>query len=238
MKYAVDLHIHSALSPCGSNDMTPNNIANMAMLKGLDIVALTDHNACENYPAFAAIAVENGILPIPGMEVETVEEIHTVCLMRNYESLLRLCKYVRDNMNIVQNRPDIFGDQLILDENDELIGSVGQMLITSSNISVDELFAFVLKNGGAPIPAHVDRQSYSMLSNFGFIPDDIHAASIEISKNCEKNLFLKMYSDLKKYRIIKSSDAHYLENISERTEFIELEEKTADALIDKLLSNR
>ena len=218
--------------------MTPNNIANMAMLKGLDIVALTDHNACENFPAFAVIASTNGILPVPGMEVETVEEIHTVCLMRNYDSLMRLRDYVRDNMNDIKNRPEIFGEQIIMDENDDTVGKIDQMLITSSNISVDDLFTFVHENGGVAIPAHVDRQSYSMLTNFGFIPEEINASVIELSKDCEKKMFVKMYPELEKYRIIKSSDAHYLEHVAERTEFIELEEKTVDCLIDTLLSYR
>ena len=118
-KYYYDLHIHSCLSPCGDNDSTPNNIAGMATLCGLNIVALTDHNTCKNCPAFFAAAKKYGIIPIAGMELTTSEDIHVVCLFEELSDALLFDAFVENNRIKVKNRPDIFGEQIVLDENDE-----------------------------------------------------------------------------------------------------------------------
>ena len=121
-KYYYDLHIHSCLSPCGDNDSTPNNIAGMASLCGLNIVALTDHNTCKNCPAFFAAAKKYGIIPIAGMELTTAEDIHVVCLFEELSDAMRFDEFVESRRLLIKNRKDIFGNQLILDGDDEVVG--------------------------------------------------------------------------------------------------------------------
>lgn len=232
MKYAVDLHIHSALSPCGDNDMTPNNIVNMAVLKGLDIIAVTDHNSAANLEAVSKCALKQGILFIPGMEVETSEEIHMVCLMPSTDAALKLQKCVYNALPETLNREDIFGKQLIMDENDEIIGEEDRLLITATGLDCYAVTSLVRKLGGAVIPAHVDRSSYSMLSNFGMIPEDLKLTYLEISQKCDKYAYRAERPELDSFRLIKSSDAHYLGDILERESMLELDQLSVQAVIN------
>ena len=111
--YYYDLHIHSCLSPCADDDMTPNNIAGMAALKGLQILALTDHNSCKNCPAFFAACKRQGIIPVAGMELSTAEDVHLVCLFENIEDAMRFDVEIEKHLMSVDNRPEIFGNQLV-----------------------------------------------------------------------------------------------------------------------------
>ena len=234
MKYAFDLHIHSALSPCADKDMTPNNIVNMAVMKGLDIIALTDHNSGANLEAVRRCAEKGGLLFIPGMEVETAEEVHLVCLLPDIANALELNRHISGALPAVKNREDIFGRQLIIDENDIVTGEEKQMLITATHLTVDEMSLLVRSMGGVVIPAHVDRPSYSIISNLGIIPENLHITNLEISRNCNKYSFKAARPELDRYGLIKSSDAHSLGDILERESFLELEALTVQKVIDAL----
>ena len=120
-RYTYDLHVHSCLSPCADNDNTPNNLAGMATLNNIQIMALTDHNSCRNCPAFFTAAKRYGIIPVPGMELTTSEDIHVVCLFPELENALRFNDEVDRHRIRFPNDKEIFGDQLILDGEDELI---------------------------------------------------------------------------------------------------------------------
>ena len=172
MKLYYDFHIHSALSPCGDNDMTPNNLINMSIIKGLDAVALTDHNACENARAAAAVAGDK-IIFIPGMEVETSEEVHIVTLFPTADAAEEMQRILVDSSPFIPNRPEIFGNQYIMDENDEICGEIDRMLVTASGLDIYTVVAAAKDLGGIAYPAHIDRESYSVLSNLGFIPPDL-----------------------------------------------------------------
>ena len=159
-----DLHIHSCLSPCGDNDMTVNNIVNMAALKELDVIALTDHNSSKNCPAFMKVAEEAGIKAIPGMEINTAEEIHAVCLFPTLDAAMDFDSYVFSMLPPVKNKPEIFGDQILVDENDERIGTIDTLIITASGVSLSELPDLMKQYGGIFFPAHVDRSANSLLA--------------------------------------------------------------------------
>ena len=138
--YYYDLHIHSALSPCADNDMTPNNIAGMAVLKGLQILALTDHNSAKNCPAFFEACKRQGIIPIAGMELSTAEDIHIVCLFRELDDAMRFDAEIEKHLMPIKNRPEIFGDQQILDGEDEQIGEFETLLISATDLPIaDEI---------------------------------------------------------------------------------------------------
>ncbi|NLK87042.1 MAG: PHP domain-containing protein [Clostridiaceae bacterium] len=234
MKYAVDLHIHSAASPCADKDMTPNNIVNMALVKGLDAIAVTDHNTGANLKAVALCAKKAGLVFIPGIEVETSEEVHVVCLLPDLDRALELHTIVQNALPDIMNRTDIFGSQLIIDENDMTIGQEQRMLLTATNLSIDDISAVVRRLGGAVIPAHVDRTSYSIISNLGFIPQELGFRYLEISRSCDKYGYRASHPELDRYRLIQSSDAHYLGDILERCSMLELEGLNADAIVTYL----
>ncbi len=217
-----DFHIHSALSPCGDNDMTPNNIVNMAAISGLNVIAVSDHNSIGNVRSCIAAGKTCGVTVIPGMEVETSEEVHILTLYPDTDSAEFVAKKVYESLPDIENRPDIFGEQLYMDENDNVTGKEEKLLISPTTLSFDELFSLVKSAGGLFIPAHVDRHSYSVLTNLGFIPDDLDIKCIEISKNTvDVNAYLESRPNLLKYHIFRDSDAHFLENISMAEAFLE-----------------
>jgi predicted metal-dependent phosphoesterase TrpH len=205
--------------------MTPNNIINMALLKELDIIAITDHNSCKNVKACLDTAEETSLLVLPGMELETSEEIHVLCLFADSSSALKFGAFVEGSLNKVKNRPDIFGHQYILDSDDEIVSEYENLLITSTAISFDDVFSIVLSYGGVAVPAHIDRPSNSVLSNLGAIPDIAQISYVEVSKRNKPADFLAKQNFTKKYLTVQSSDAHYLQDISERENFLEFEKK-------------
>ena len=233
MKLYYDFHIHSALSPCGDNDMTPNNLINMSRIKGLDAVALTDHNACENVRAAAAVAGDK-IIFIPGMEVETSEEVHIVTLFPTADAAEEMQRILVDSSPFIPNRPEIFGNQYIMDENDEICGEIDRMLVTASGLDIYTVVAAAKDLGGIAYPAHIDRESYSVLSNLGFIPPDLDISAVEITEKSRAALEGE-YSN--RYNIITSSDAHYLWDISERNHYIEVSDTSVRGILNAI-SNR
>ncbi len=232
MKCWYDFHIHSALSPCGDNDMTPNNIVNMAYLKGLNAIALTDHNCVKNAKAAMEVGEALGITVIPGMEIESLEEIHIVTLFPHIDNAIEAEKYVFSHMPIIPNREEIFGQQLIMDSDDNVTGKIDRMLITATELDIFKVFDMVKECGGIAYPAHIDRHSYSVISNLGFIPPELNTRTVEISKsvtNLEEYIKNKGVGG---FNIIRSSDAHYLENILEKEENIEVLVNSAKNLIE------
>ena len=165
-----DLHIHSCLSPCGDDDMTPANIAGMAAVKGLDVIALTDHNSCRNCPAAMYHGERYGVTVIPGMELTTQEEVHVICLFPTLKDALAFDALVYKKLMPIPNREDIFGKQQIMDQEDRVIGTVENLLINATSISFDDVFPLAAAYGGIAYPAHVDKASNSLLSNLGFVP--------------------------------------------------------------------
>ncbi len=224
-KYYYDLHIHSCLSPCGDDEATPNSIAGMGKINGLDIMALTDHNTCKNCPAFFEAAKRYGILPVAGMELTTAEEIHMVCLFESLEKAMEFDELVSSRRMKIPNRVDIFGQQLICDSEDNVIGNEEYLLSVATDISVDEAIETVEKFGGICYPAHIDRESNGMVAILGTVPEDLNFSCVEI-RDSEKADEYRERFNLKGKHIIFDSDAHYLHLISEKQNFLSLEEIT------------
>ncbi|MCT4618564.1 MAG: PHP domain-containing protein [Marinisporobacter sp.] len=234
MKIAVDFHIHTGLSPCADEDMTPNNIVNMSMLKGLDAIAITDHNTAENCKACLDVAKSKGLIVVPGMELQTKEEVHLICLFKGINEVLSFQQLVYDQLPEKENDPKVFGKQLVFNEKDEAIRENKRMLIISTSLSLNEVFYEVEKREGVIIPAHVDRGAYSLIGTLGFVPKQLEIKTLEISRRCNLTTFLEKYKYLKRYKFIQSSDAHYLGDILERENFIEVEEKTIEGIFRAL----
>jgi hypothetical protein len=234
MKAAVDLHIHSCLSPCASRDMTPNNIVLMARLKGLDVIAVCDHNHTGNLKAVAELASTEGILLLPGLELETSEEIHLLCYFSSLNSIQKMQTELNRYYQYIPNREDIFGPQWILNSEDEPQEKIDFLLTASTTLDLYQAVSLVRSLGGVPVPAHVDRESYSILSNLGSIPGDLHLNTLEVSRYGCMDSFLQKHPEYSEKRFITSSDAHDLGMIFERNVFIDLEECSADCLLEKL----
>ena len=232
MFFRYDLHNHSCLSPCGDNDMTPYNLVNMAKLLDLDVIALTDHNTCLNCPAAMKVGEEIGVTVVPGMELCTAEEVHVVCLFSDVENALAFSAYVRENMPPVKNRPDIFGEQRIMDEKDNVVGNEELLLTTACNIGIYQVPGLVKSYGGCAFPAHIDRSSYSVISNLGGIDLSMGFNCAELTDKADVEEYLRKYPDLKKMKLLFNSDAHYLENMNMNPKHIQLDSLSAKAVVD------
>lgn len=234
MKAAVDLHIHSALSPCSDKDMTPNNIVNMSIMKGLDFIAVTDHNSVENVKAVMTCAKGKDLIVVPGMELETSEEVHVVCLFPDIEAMNKMQHMVYNALPDIKNREDIFGEQLILNVNDEVVGRFDRLLLTATSLSLNNVSKAMSDIGGVMIPAHIDRESYSILSNLGTIPENLDLKYLEISRCCELSKLKNKLLSPENFCFIKSSDAHNLGSILERESFLEIGDKSIKSLLNEL----
>ena len=232
VKLAVDLHMHSCLSPCADMDMTPNNIVNMAYINGLDMIAVADHNSALNLPAIKHAANERGILLLPAIEAETREEVHMLCYMPSVSAALELSAILREGLPDMPNISNFFGEQAILDQNDEKTGIEPRLLLQATSFSIDELAALCRKYNGVPVPAHINRTSNSLLNNLGFIPPAPAFTSVEIYQN----LPVPNYVHTERYHVLHSSDAHNLYDIFEQTSFITLEERSVEAALKYLAS--
>ena len=240
-RYYCDLHIHSCLSPCGDDDMTPANIAGMASINGLQIVALTDHNSSKNCPAFFKAAKKNGLIPIPGMELTTAEDIHLVCLFRSLDDAMEFDRFVEERMIPFPNNPEIFGHQHIIDDEDNVAGEIENLLLNATTITIEEAFAEVIKRGGVFYPAHIDRQSNGMIAVLGTFPDEPRFTAYELNDASSDEEYRERYPITKTLSRTVSSDAHYLWNIAEADFSIELDDEpyssdnVRNSLIDYLL---
>ncbi len=234
MNVKCDFHIHSALSPCGDMDMTPNNIVNMAMLNGLDMIALTDHNTAGNVRSIMKAAEGQPLCVVAGMELETAEEAHFVCLFETADGAEAFAEHIKPYFLPIENRIDIFGEQAYMDAEDQIIGYEQQLLTTALTCSIYDVVSVVQELSGVMLPAHVDKDSYSIISNLGMVPPDLGFHTVELSKRCSYSDAVVQWPYLEDYMLITSSDAHYLWDIYEGQSELTLEEISAACLVDTL----
>ncbi|MBE6022753.1 MAG: PHP domain-containing protein [Cellulosilyticum sp.] len=218
VKWAYDLHIHTAASPCGDENMTPHNIVNMSLLKGLDLIAITDHQTVANCEAVMKVGKAKGLRVIAGMELECMEEFHMIALFPHIKAARDMEKWLGQFLPPIPNKPSIFGRQSILNEEDECIGEIARLLLVAANVAAEEILKKGRSLGALIYPAHIDRQSYSILSNLGSIPQEYALSYLEVSKAASYTFYEKAYPG---YTLIQSSDAHYLQDIAEREAYIE-----------------
>ncbi len=224
-RYFYDFHIHSCLSPCADDDMTPNNIAGMAAIKGLQILALTDHNSCKNCPAFFEACRRQGIVPIAGMELTTAEDIHLICLFEELAQAMAFDKEIAGHILPVKNRPDIFGNQWILDENDEIKGEEEILLISATDLWVREATELARSFGAHVHPAHIDRESNGMIAILGDIPSEYGFVFYELNDQSNLESYQNRFPYLSSENVLVCSDAHQLWTISEAEHFIMIEDE-------------
>ena len=223
-KYYYDLHLHSCLSPCADDDNTPANIVGMAALSGLNILALTDHNSTKNCPAFFAVARSFGIIAVAGMELTTSEDIHVVCLFEELDDAMKFGEEVQKHRILIKNRPDIFGKQLIVDEEDNVIGEEEYLLSNATDISVDDAPKLVERFGGICYPAHIDREANGIIAVLGALPEKNTFSAVEFHNGDKIPEYERKFSLDGKVKVI-SSDAHYLTDIKDKENFFEIDDE-------------
>lgn len=223
MKFKADLHIHTVLSPCGDIDMSPPMIIDQALVKGLDIIGISDHNSTKNALVCRDIGSKNNIFVMMGAEVTSKEEVHCLCFFPDENRLSGFQKYLDKFINKKENNPKFFGNQLIVDERENIVGEEKLLLIQSIDQSVFEISEKVKSLKGIFIPAHIDSHRNSIGSQLGFIPDDLEYDAIEVVNKENLSKHKNKYKIPPDTFIISSSDAHYLSDIGKRYTELELE---------------
>ncbi len=236
MKLYYDFHLHSCLSPCGDNEMTPYNLVNMAKILGYDIIALTDHNSTKNCRAAVEAGKKANITVVPGTELCTSEEIHVVCLFSSVENAESFGAYIEKNVPKIKNRPEIFGEQRVMDSEDTIIENEELLLTAASFVSIDAVPGLMKKFGGVCFPAHIDRNSYSIISALGTFGEKLAVHAFELTPNADEKVYLEKYPATRGKLILRNSDSHYLENMRLPENIIELKENSAKALVEYLES--
>ena len=211
MKLRVDLHNHSCLSPCGSLEMSPRFIAHRAKTQGINIMALTDHNSALNAPAWDIAARQCGIIPLFGMEVTSIEEVHVLCIFSTPEQALQFSHLISTVQPKLAYNADMFGDEVVVDAEDNVIEILDYYLGMATNWSFDEVINQGKAAGGIVIPSHIDRPAYGAISQLGFLPDNDYDA-VEV---------IRPESYTGKCAVIRNSDAHCPEQIGRRNFIIE-----------------
>ncbi len=230
MLYRADFHIHSCLSPCASLEMSPRSIVERAKLAGLNAIALSDHNCAFNLPAFFDVCSQLNMECLYGLEVTTVEEAHVLCLFDELEKAETLGAMVYESLPNVPNQPGRFGDQPIIDSNEEILGFAEKFLISASTYSISALLEKVHALGGLFIPAHIDRTVFGIISQLGFLPDEAFDA-VELTAAGDPAL-------AKQYPIVRNSDSHQLESIGSAFTQFEVSELTVEQLRENLRMQR
>lgn len=213
--YRADLHLHTVLSPCGDIYMSPSAIIEQAKKLHLDVIAITDHNSTRQVKVTQQLGRENGILVIGGVEITTQEEAHALAYFETDEQLDAFQEFLDENLPHIPNDEERFGYQLIVDKDEEITGEEEWLLLSAIDADLDTLYDKVHEIGGLFVPAHVNKPASSLMSQLGFIPPDIKADALEISKHVKKEDFLKKFAYLKKFMFTKSSDAHFVHIIGE-----------------------
>jgi PHP family Zn ribbon phosphoesterase len=232
MKIAADLHLHSTLSPCSSLEMSPAAIIRRARELRLDVIAITDHNSVENGFMAAELGEQNGVKVLFGMEAQTQEDVHILCLFQDRRPAERFNDHIYALLPDVKNNPDFFGDQVVVDGQDNIIRREERLLLNALNVSVPELLELVRRYQGFAIPAHVESAPYGLLINLGLVPRELDGSVLEISCATRSETVLKMYPDLARFPLISNSDAHYLKDIGRAYTIFQANDASLPALIE------
>ena len=221
--YKADLHIHTVLSPCGSLDMSPVNIIKEAKRKHINIIGITDHNATHHTSLAQKIGEREGVFVLKGVEVCTLEEIHCVAFFEKDEEIAAFQAYIDKYLPHIPNNPDKLGYQVIVNEDEEILDELPFSLLSGIDQTLDRVKTQVAALNGIFMPAHIDRKTFSITSQLGFVPKDLNPDLFEISKFCSKQKILQQYPYIKKYNIMQDSDAHFIDDVGSVCNLIPLE---------------
>jgi 3',5'-nucleoside bisphosphate phosphatase len=211
--YIAELHTHTVLSPCAEVEMIPPFIIEQAVARGVNLLAIVDHNACANVAAVQQAALGSGVAVLAGMEAQTREEVHVLCLFDTLAQALTWETEFRAALPPLENDAEHFGEQFVVDAAGDFVRRETQLLITSAQLSIDEVCRRVDQLGGLAIPAHVDRPAFGLLTNLGLVPPGLPIAALEVSRHLHPFDAKKKYPQLKGYPLLQGGDAHRLTEI-------------------------
>lgn len=223
--YKADLHIHTVLSPCGDLEMSPRAILDMCVLKQLDIIGITDHNSTLQCPVMVEAGNEKGITVLPGVELNTSEEVHLLAYFKDLSVLPTFQEWIDAHLPVINNRPDLFGHQVVVDLDENILLEEKRLLITALSAGIDETIREVKSLGGMVIPAHIGKGKNSLFSQLGFIPKNLSVDAMETSGEKNHRMLLSRCPELSALPFIYGSDAHYLEDIGKHYTLFEMEHK-------------
>ncbi len=213
MTIATDLHIHSTLSPCASLEMSPAAIVRRARELALDVIAVTDHNSVENGFTAAILGERIGLKVLFGMEAQTREDVHVLCLFEDRLQAERFNERVYALLPDVSNDPDLFGDQVVVDEHDNIVRQEGKLLLNALDITVPGLLELIQSHDGIAIPAHVEAPPFGLLVNLGMVPAELDGSPLEIACESSRQDVMRAFPGLSHHPLLRNSDAHYLKDI-------------------------
>jgi PHP family Zn ribbon phosphoesterase len=215
--FFADLHIHTVLSGCAEVEMIPPLILRQAERLGLSLIAITDHNACHNVEAVIEAADGTGIHVLPGMELQSKEDVHLLCLFDTVSQCQQWQKEVFQRLPPLTNREEVFGAQYVVDSTGDLRWTEERLLAASVDMTLDEVISRVRRLGGMVLPAHVDRPSFSLLANLGFVPEGLDVDGLEVTARFVPDSGFQQWPQLKAWCLIVNGDAHRLQEIQHRT---------------------
>ncbi|MDP2887229.1 MAG: PHP domain-containing protein [Ignavibacteria bacterium] len=232
-RFKADLHIHTCLSPCGDLQMSPQKITAQVLRQNIDVIAICDHNSAENVPAVIKAAEGTNVVVLPGMEVCSNEEIHVLAIFENVDTVFEMQSLVYSHLP-GKNNPDVFGLQVVANDSDEVVAFQDRLLIGALDMSVDKIVKEIHRLGGAAIASHIDRESYSVISQLGFIPDTLKFDAVELSshiQSAEAQVRFASYADC---TFVRNSDAHFLRDVGKNTSGYMLENPSFSEIIKAL----
>jgi Uncharacterized conserved protein len=226
LSFKADLHLHSVLSPCGDLEMSPTAMISTAKQRGLQVMAMTDHNCTQQAPLVKELGAREDIFVLMGAEITSKEEAHCLAFVPDETARQKLQTWLDAKLPKIELDEDKFGYQLIVNEKEEIIGQKEYLLISAIDATLDEIYSFVHSIGGLFVPAHVDKPAFSLTSQLGFVPPDIKADALEISSRVTKENFIKKNAYLKKFQFLQDSDAHYIPDIAKTYCLLNMQERT------------
>jgi PHP family Zn ribbon phosphoesterase len=226
----ADLHIHTCLSPCGDLLFSPRAAVQAAVDRDLRMIAICDHNSAENVPAAIRAARGSDVRVIPGLEVTSSEEVHVITLFAQEERALRMQELVYEHLQPGENDPRLFGEQVVVNENDEVERFNERLLIGATSLSIDSIVRNAHDLGGLAIASHVDREMFGLIGVLGMIPANLALDAIEISKHGHPDEVHALDPGSERFPIIRSSDAHRADEVGSITTRLRIEEPTFEEL--------
>ncbi len=223
-QFTADLHIHTLLSPCASLEMSPANVVNVAHMKGINIIGIADHNTTKHVRLVSKLAAEKNIFVLCGAEVTTKEEVHCLAFFANFEAVSRFQEYLDAHLPNIKNNPRYFGHQVVIDEDEMIVEEEERLLISALSQSIHEVEEKVHELGGLFVPAHIDRNKYSLLSQLGFVPAGLNADAFEITPYSTPQKLERVLKGASTKTFIRSSDAHQPNDIGSSTTIFEMKE--------------
>ncbi len=218
-KFRADLHIHTVLSPCAAVEMIPPLIVQKALEHQIDLIAITDHNASANVSAVQKAAAGTALTVLPGMEVQSREDVHLLTFFETLDALEAWQTQVNEALPNLPNRPNFFGEQFVVDETGEFVCSEPRLLSTATRLSIDEIFERVQALGGIVIPAHVERTIFGLFPTLGLISEKWRLLALEISRHTTPEKVAMTFPAVQKYALIQSGDVHHLDSFLGTTVF-------------------